>query len=88
MWGFVEETIGECRNVNLMDQEVIPDEANKSKQKWNVNKITLLRNTKITVIYQLVLPVESYLDSTSIPETWLVGRFRMHTHYLNQFTIL
>ena len=47
MWGFVEETIGECRNVNLMDQEVIPDEANKSKQKWNVNKITFLRNTKI-----------------------------------------
>jgi hypothetical protein len=47
MWGFVGETIGECRNVTLMDQKVIPDEANKNKQKWNVNKITSLRNTKI-----------------------------------------
>jgi hypothetical protein len=34
MWGFVWETIGECRNVTLMDQKVIPDEANKNKQKF------------------------------------------------------
>jgi hypothetical protein len=32
MWGFVGETIGECRNVTLMYQKVIPDEANKNKQ--------------------------------------------------------
>jgi hypothetical protein len=48
MWGFVGETIGECRNVNLMDQKVIPDKANKNKQKWNVNKITSLRNTRVS----------------------------------------
>jgi hypothetical protein len=71
MWGFVGETIGECRNVNLMDQKVIPDEANKNKQKWNVNKITFLRKKVppvsyfnfmfLPVIYQLLLPVECYL---------------------------
>jgi hypothetical protein len=44
MWRFVGETIGECRNVTLMDQKLIADEANKNKQKWNVNKITSLHN--------------------------------------------
>jgi hypothetical protein len=45
--GNYRDAIEECRNVNLMDQKVIRDEANENKQKWNVNKITSLRNTKI-----------------------------------------
>ena len=53
-----------------------------------VPPVSYLNFTFLPVIYQLVLPVECYLDSTSIPETWLVSRFRMYLHYLNQFTIL
>ena len=53
-----------------------------------VPPVSYFNFTFLPVIYQLVLPVGCYLDSTSIPETWLVSRFRMNTHYLNQFTIL
>jgi hypothetical protein len=43
---------------NSMNQKVIPDEANKNKQKWNVNKITSLRNT--CQLFQFYVPA-SYL---------------------------
>jgi hypothetical protein len=37
-----------------MDQKVIPDEANKNKQKWNVNKITLIVDKSFPIVVRAI----------------------------------
>jgi regulatory protein YycH of two-component signal transduction system YycFG len=61
--GNYRDAIEECRNVNLMDQKVIRDEANENKQKWNVNKITSLRYTKIIYLASYFTLFESIHNS-------------------------